>query len=375
MNYQSQTPVGISDDDLEMIQSVAQTFVAKEVATKVARQAEKNDWAPATALWSEMAELGWLGLMSPDGFGGDGLPAISVIAQELGKAAFPMPYSETACFVVPMLARFEDGSVAELLEKLISGQELVTIGTSIAGFPARPTDCAFWPLDKNEGGSIWIADHLDRATAVLLPVQTDEGVSLALVKKPVSGWDAVPNSDLANNSYVALNWAAIASGEVKLLGSNRLTWPELSAAYDALRATIASQIVGLSGAALDMAVAYAKEREAFGKPIGSFQAVQQRLAEAYMENSAARLLASDAAIDPTPAAVAMAAIQACEAGRKCTFTAQQIWAGMGYTLEVDVQLFFRRTKARQLLLGTPWAQRETVWHHAVQSSAHATGAS
>lgn len=367
MNYQSPTPAGISDDDLEMIQSVAETFVAKEVTTKIARQAEENEWAPANALWAKIAELGWLGLMSPDGFAAEGLPAVSVIAQALGRGAFPMPYTETACFIVPMLARFKDETVSRMLEQVIAGTECIVMGMPVAGFPSGPADCAALPLDKNSDDVLWIAEHLDRATAVLLPVQTTDGVSLALVRRPASGWDAVRNADLANNSFGALNWAALSKADVTLLESGQLTWDALSAAFDGLRATIASEIAGLSGAALDLAVTYAKEREAFGKPIGTLQAVQQRLAEAYMENSAARLLVGDATIDPTPAAVAMAAIQACEAGRKCTFTAQQIWAGMGYTLEVDVQLFFRRTKAKQLLLGTPWVQRETVWHHAVET--------
>ncbi|MBE1206272.1 acyl-CoA dehydrogenase family protein [Aminobacter carboxidus] len=356
----------ISEADLEMIREVAQAFVAKELTAKIARQAEAGNWAAASALWREVADLGWVGLMAPDAFGAEGLPAVTLIAQELGTAAFPMPYAETAAFVVPMLARYNDGSLDGLIDAVKMGRQLVALAMPASGFPTTAASCARPLLEDNAGGTPWVAEHLERADAVLIPLEAKDGLALALVHRPATGWGGNNNPDIANNAFVTLDWAAVAQGETRLLGQGNLGWVDLEAALDVLRTVIAAQVVGLSRAALELAVSYAKEREAFGTMIGSFQAVQQRLAEAYMENTAARLLVADAALAPTAAAVAMASIQACEAGRKCTFTAQQIWAGMGYTLEVDVQLFFRRARARQLLLGSPWHQREKVWDEAAQ---------
>ncbi|MET2833023.1 acyl-CoA dehydrogenase family protein [Mesorhizobium shangrilense] len=360
------TESAISDTDFELIREVAQSFVAKELTTKIARQAEAGDWAAANGIWTAIAELGWVGLMSPDGFGADGLPVVAMIAEELATAAFPMPFGETAAFVVPILARFGRGSFNNLVESVIAGSQLVAIAMPANGLPASRDECALASLSENLSRSPWIAEHLDRASAVVIPVQTDQGIGIALVRKPAAGWGGNHNPDLANNTYVTIDWASVSQGETTLIDQGELTWTALDSAFDTLRTVFAAQVVGLSRAALDLAVSYAKEREAFGKPIGSLQAVQQRLAEAYMENVAARLLVSSAALSPSPASVAMASIQACESGRKCTFTAQQIWAGMGYTLETDVQLFFRRARARQLLLGSPWQQREIVWEKAAR---------
>lgn len=356
----------ISEADLEMIREVAQAFVAKELTAKIARQAEAGNWAPASVLWHDVAELGWVGMMAPDAFGAEGLPAVTLIAQELGTAAFPMPYAETAALVVPLLARCNDGSLGGLIDAISTGKQLVVLAMPASGFPRAAAGCALLPLQDNTGGNPWVAEHLDRADAVLIPIQAHDGLAFALVRSPATGWGGEANPDLANNAFVTLDWAVVAQGETSVIGQGSFTWADLEAAFDVLRTVIAAQVVGLSRAALELAVSYAKEREAFGSVIGSFQAVQQRLADAYMEYAAARLLVADAALAPTAAAVAMASIQACEAGRKCTFTAQQIWAGMGYTLEVDVQLYFRRARARQLLLGSPWQQREKVWDEAFQ---------
>ncbi|MGX5804390.1 acyl-CoA dehydrogenase family protein [Bradyrhizobium sp. Arg314] len=356
----------VSVADFEMIREVAQSFVVKELTSKIARQAESGDWAAANGIWKAVGELGWIGLMAPDAFGAGGLPLVTMIAEELATAAFPMPYAETAAFVVPVLAKFNDGSLDDLIHSITTGLLLVAVAMPTSGLPGKREDCALASLRDNAGGRVWMAEHLDRADAVLIPIQTDNGVALALVKKPPSGWGGACNPDLANNAYRTMDWASVAQGTTTLIGLGEWTWSDLEAALDVLRAVIAAQVVGLSRAAIELAVSYAKEREAFGVPIGSFQAVQQRLAEAYMENSAARLLVEAAASTPTSAYVAMASIQACESGRKCTFAAQQIWAGMGYTLETDVQLFFRRARSRQLLLGSPWQQRETVWHKAAQ---------
>ncbi|MCV3244056.1 acyl-CoA dehydrogenase [Mesorhizobium robiniae] len=363
---EQQVNAAISESDFELIREVAQAFVAKEMTTKIVRQAEAGDWTAANKVWKAVAELGWVGLIAPEAFGDDGLPVVAMIAEELATAAFPMPFAETAAFVVPLLAKFNHGSLDNLINSIVSGLHLVAVGMPASGLPRSAEDCALPTLQDNSDGRPWVAEHLDRANAVLIPVQAKDGVAIALVERPASGWGGAANPDLTNNAYVTLDWATLAKGESTIIGQGNCSWTDIDAALDVLRTVVAAQVVGLSRAALELAVSYAKEREAFGAAIGSFQAVQQRLADAYMENVAARLLVTSAAITPTSALVAMASIQACESGRKCTFTAQQIWAGMGYTLETDVQLFFRRARARQLLLGSPWQQRETVWDRAAQ---------
>ncbi|RTE67305.1 acyl-CoA dehydrogenase [Amphritea opalescens] len=340
----------------EMIRDAARNFANSESPLSVVRAAEAGDWIAAKASWSKMANLGWFELLQHEEDEADGLVAACVIAEELGRAAYPMPFSEAAVLVLPLLAKHAADNVS--LDAFNSGEQRAAIAMPLSGLPT-----SIDRLPQLSSDVSLMVNLLEDASLLVVPVLDKEQPCLALVHRPENGWQTKAMPDLANNSY-----SRIVVNELKNVELIPLEWESLAKAYDYFRLVTAAYIVGLASQATDLAVEYAKERIAFGKPIGSFQAVQQRLAESALELAAAHFLVREASVTAERLQIPMACIQVCEAGKKATFTAQQIWAGMGYTLEVDVQLFFRRARAYQLLLGAPWELRERIWDEVVPHS-------
>lgn len=355
----------ITESDCEMIRDSARSFAKKEAPASLVRAAEQGDWSHARRLWSRIAELDWIGLMQPAIYGQGGMPAVCVIAEELGRVAYPLPFAEVASFAVPMLSRLGSGAQEQALRNaIVAGEKIPALALPQNGFPTSVDECMAWPPGESDGGVVWIAEHLDLADVLLVPIKSGCGAALAVIERPASGWQAAPMPDLANSAWRIVDPRTLAEARSVVLGEDGTAWQDLLEGFHFLKVALCAEITGMASSALDLTVDYAKERIAFGKPIGALQAVQQRLADVFMEISAARLLVMEAAHCPEAGQVAMACIQASDAGKKATFSAQQIWAGMGYTMEVDVQLYFRRTRSRQLLLGVPWELREAVWQSA-----------
>lgn len=347
-----------------MITDNASAFVQHECPASLVRAAEAGNWQPARATWPKLAELGWLELLVDDDSASIGLPAICLIAEQLGRAAYPLPFAELATMVLPLLSRHASAEQQrDLLPELISGARSAAIAVPASGLANERKDCPRWPL--TDQATTLIANHLSQADVLLVPVDTTSGLALLLLPRPAAGWQGKPLPDMANSSWSIVSQTDLNSAGAILIGQGELTWDELAMAFERFRLATCASIVGLSAQALDLAIAYAKERIAFGKPLGTLQAVQHRLAEAAMEVAAARLLYQEASIEGNPGLIASACIQVAEAGKKATFTAQQVWGGMGFTLEVDVQLYFRRARALQLMLGHPWEAQEKVWTHLV----------
>ena len=346
--------------DLDDIRESVRSFVRDNISTRIARSAEQGDWAPARAIWLELARLGWLNIWINDDYGADAGTIACIISEELAVASYPLPYVEVASFVIPLLDAHVTGvRQRELLADIVSGQSLAAHAIPLEGLPRTPQECMALGVSPPRP-SIWIANHLAEADVLLMPLCAGDQGGMTLVERPAAGWGAQPMPDIANSSWCTVDVDAIENGSV-LMFNAPLPWEVLARAFDRLRLTTAAYLVGLCHASLELSVQYAKDRTAFGRPIGAFQAVQQRLAAADMEIAGARLLVLEAAVSLNPADVAMACLQCAEASTNSTFTAQQIWGAMGFSLDVDAQLYFRRARACQLYSGTPWQHGEAIW--------------
>lgn len=343
----------MTDLEAEMVRSAAQSFAVTESPLTVVRSAEAGDWTLANKSWAKLAQLGWLEMLQYVETESEGLISACIIAEELGRAAYPLPFAEVAVLALPLLAKYAEDKVD--VESFSTGSKRVSFAIPLNGLPTK-----LERLPEFNSTSVWIANQLESAELLVVPALQNGQPVLALINKPTSGWNSTSMPDLANNAY-----SKFSPNDLVNAVYIPVQWESLAKAFDHFRLVTCAYIVGLSSQATDIAVEYAKERIAFDKPIGSFQAVQHRLAESALELSAAHLLVREASVTGDRNQVAIACIQTCEAGKKSTFTAQQIWAGMGYTMEVDVQLFFRRARAYQLLLGAPWELRERVWAEVV----------
>ncbi|WP_405917379.1 acyl-CoA dehydrogenase family protein [Streptomyces sp. NBC_00728] len=280
-----------------------------------------GDHGPGRALWSRLADAGVFALAVPEGYEGVGpLPVeLAVAFVELGRHAVPGPVVETVAAAVllgELDASGEPGPAERLLPGLASGKGVATLARA--------------------GGYALDAD----AATVLLAVDGD-----ALRLAPGHGPVRASTDPARRLARPETGGELLAAGPLVTRAADRaLAWARLATAAQAL---------GVGLALLDRTVEYARRRTQFGVPIGSFQAVKHRLADAMIALEFVRPLLFGAALSMAPGDVAAAKVTAGEAGYAMARTALQLHGAIGYTAEYDLSLWFTRARALRTAWGTP----------------------
>jgi alkylation response protein AidB-like acyl-CoA dehydrogenase len=325
-----------SDDQQNLRESLS-SFFAKESTPEQVRAAEPGGFDPE--LWKKIAAMGLPAMALPESLGGGGASVLDLVltAEEFGKRIPAAPLIE-AVVATNLLGRLATGSGAadELLGRASAGDALVSL--------------ALHPL---AGGVARLVPAGAVADAVLA-LDGDEVVAFTSGASPQTPLAVPPNlgtAPLADRGAGIDQRSVLASG------------PEAMAAYDRARQEwqllMAAALIGLAQTSLEMGAAYAQQRRAFGVLIAWFQTVQHRLADGITELEGARLLAYEAAwaadegLDNAPALASMAFLFSSEVAFRVASDSLHFHGGYGYTLEYDIQLFFRRAKAWPLAYGDP----------------------
>jgi alkylation response protein AidB-like acyl-CoA dehydrogenase len=302
----------LTEDQQEIKRVARELLAARSSFERVRTAAEASAYDPA--LWDELCALGWPGIAVTEQHGGQGLGivALTVLLEELGYACAATPFLSTAAAAAAIASCGSTEQQARWLPALASGAATAGIGT--------PELCA------------------DAAGASVLVVLDGEGAAL------VHGAEAEPLQTIDPTR----RYAAVRGGERAALGPG---------AAELVGVAIAAEVVGLCQRALELTLAYVKERKQFGVPVGAFQAVSHRCAEMLLETESARstvLYAAWAAdADPArlPEAAALAAGAAAQAGRTVAASAIQAHGGIGFTWEADVHWLYKRAQLDAALLG------------------------
>jgi alkylation response protein AidB-like acyl-CoA dehydrogenase len=360
------------DEHQRLVQETARKY-AQESLVPVAGRLDREGRFPAEQL-RELAELGMMGVNVPDEYGGAQAGAIAYalammeIAQGCASTAVTMAVTnmvaETIVKVgtpaqrrryVPELTsgRFAAGAFG--LSEPSGGSDAAALRTS-----AR-RDGAGWVLN---GEKQWITSG-DRAGVIIVwartqPGKGSHGISAFLVEGGQAGLRVGKHEDkmgLRASSTVSLAFEDMRLRADQLLGEEGHGFPIAMAALDGGRIGIASQAVGIASAALQASVRYAKERRAFGHPIGDFQAIRFMLADCDMQTEAARLLALRAAGLkekglPFSREGSMAKLFATESANRVCDAAVQVHGGYGYIDEFPVERYYRDVRASTLYEGT-----------------------
>ena len=352
-------------DELIQLRDEARRFLAKNCPPSEPRRILEGPEPYATDLWRGVAEMGWTGAAIPEEYGGVGLGrlAVCVIAEELGRAVAPIPFSSSVYLATEALLLF--GSEAQkqaYLPKLAAGELIGTFAMAERPGPSDPSR-----LTATVTGGALTSVKLavpdgDVADFAVVAVNGGNGAWLHIVdlQGPGVARETVVTID-PTRSHARIDFAA-AHAE-PLPGS---TGPEtIRTLLDYAAVPMAFEQVGGAQAALDMGNAYAKERFAFGRPIGSFQGIKHKLADMYIQVEMARSNAYYGAwavhteSSELPVAAAVARIAACEAGWFVTKENIQTHGGMGFTWQMDRHLYYRRAKLLGLALGgaREWKRR------------------
>lgn len=351
------------NDEQKMLRDTARKFLDAECPPAKVRAVLDDDSVQYDAdLYAKLVEMGFTGAAVPEEFGGLGLGHLElcVIAEELGRALAPVPFASSIFLAAEaVLMAGSQAQKENWLPKLVAGDVVGTLAMSEGGKPsARSTDCRFEGGAVN-GTKVAVPDGAAAGLVVAL-VRTGAGegaqaLSLALVDASEGVQARALNTVDPSRKMADLTFNG---AKAELLGAEGEGLILLEKLLD--RAAVLTAFEQLGGAthALEMAVGYAKERYAFGRQIGSYQAIKHMLADMYVAQELARsnayygawALSTDAA--ELPLAAATARVASTQAFQHCSKNNIQTHGGMGFTWEVDAHLFYRRSNHLALTLGS-----------------------
>ena len=311
--------------------------------------------------WRALAQSGLLGVALPEdaGGGGQGFLAAHLLLEAVGAHAAPLPLWETIVLGAMPLAQFGSGALASRwLPGVIDGTALLTAAVTEdgAGDPAQPRTLARrrdggWELEGTKSGVPFGAI----AHAIVVPAATEEGaVGLWLVAADANGVTVTPQEVITGAPYAEVTLDRVVVDDEMLLGpldGAAVTW-----LLDRAAAGLASLTSGMCTAVLRMSAEYTSRREQFGRPVATFQAVAQRVADAYIDTEAIQLTSLQAAwrlSEGLPAGdeVAVAKWWATQAGHRVVHAAQHVHGGVGVDREYPLPRYFAAVKQHEFLLG------------------------
>jgi acyl-CoA dehydrogenase len=354
-------------DELKMLRDQARKFLGERSPPKAARRVLEGEATYDKALWGGIAEMGWLGIAVPEEFGGAGLgyEGLCVLAEELGHALAPVPFSSSVYLAAGAIVEAgSDKQKRTYLPKLVEGKLIGTFALAEGlGNPSPKRIAASVKAGKLTGTKLPVADGGIADFAVTLANGDDGKLGLYLVDLHGAGVsrEALRTVDPSrDHAKLSFNGAA-----AELLGPAGKGWELVKRVLDRAAILFAFEQVGGAQACLEMAKNYAMERYAFGRQIASFQAIKHKLADVYIATELARsnayygawALATDAA--ELPLAAAAARVSATEAFHQASKENIQTHGGMGFTWEFDCHLYYRRSKLLALAIGSApyWKDR------------------
>jgi alkylation response protein AidB-like acyl-CoA dehydrogenase len=368
---------GLSEDQELLCRSAAE-FLAAECPPTLVREAAGSDDGYPRALYRKMAELGWMGLIVPEPYGGAGLSMLdlALLCEQLGRAVVPGPFFSSA--VLATLAIVHGGSSAQKkrwLPRLASGE---VIGALAVLEESDRIDAAGVALRARARGGGWVLSGgklfvTDAHVADLLVVaartagRDEDGVTLFLVPRDTPGVKVLPLPSIdVTRRPMEVRFETVELPKDAVLGAPGKGWKALARVLDGAAVTLAADCLGGAERACELAVGYSKVREQFGRVIGSFQAMKHMAAEMVSEIEPARALvwyaayAADALPREAPRAASMAKACLSDVYARVANRSVQMHGGIGFTWEHDLHFWFKRAKWNELAYGDPSWHRERL---------------
>ena len=354
-------------DDQKFLQGEARKFFDKEGGLSNARNVMDHGKDADHELWSKIVELGWTAIRIPENYDGLGLGHLElcVIAEELGRSLAPVPFSSSVYFFTEALILFADEEIKkDLLPKLVTGEVVGTYGIVEDTHQATEANLQVSVNSEKLNGIKIAVPDAGMASHMIVVAQSNGGTELRLVDlKDASITISSQKNIDTSRAFFKVEFQDTPS---QLLGKSGEGWTYIQRLLDQAAVLFAFEQVGGSQSALDMAKAYAMERFAFGRQIGSYQAIKHKLADMYISITLAKsncyygawALSSESS--ELPLAAATARVSATKAFQLCSKENIQTHGGNGFTWEYDCHLFYKRSKVLSVLLGSEATWKEKL---------------
>ena len=358
------------NDQQELLKKEARRFLDSEFPKKLVRELQESELGYSPAIWKKMADLGWLSLVIPEEYGGVGgtLLDLGVLFEEIGKTACPSPLFGTVVFgVLPLLDAGNEEQKRRLLPRVASGDLILTMALSEPEADYQPKFMT--TRAQQEDGCFAVTGtklfvpyaHVADVTLVVAatsPVDDDgKGTTVFLVPKKADGIELVPLETVGRDKQFEVTFSSVRVSPSDTLGAVDGGWQVVETTLQKATAIQCVETVGVMQQELAMTAEYTSNRVQFGRPIGSFQAVQHRLADMLTDVEGARWLSYRALSQlsnslPARREVAIAKAWTADACQRVAYSAQHLHGGIGMDLDYDLHFYFEWAKARQLSLGT-----------------------
>jgi alkylation response protein AidB-like acyl-CoA dehydrogenase len=359
----------------EMLRETVRGVVATTSPLRVVRELEDDPIGYSTELWKQLAHLDLIGLQLPEEYGGSGMTTLEsvVVYEEFGRAIAPSPHFVSSILSGGALARSgTDEQKLAWLPGIVSGEAILTpawlepenssgpMGVQLRAVPDRDG----WTLSGTKR-HVAFASSASRLIVLARTGDGIEDIDLFLVDPSASGVTLTQQMTIASDAQYKVELAGVRVTEADRIGDAGTGWITWSAVMHEAIILAAAQAVGGAQYALEITVQYAKDRQQFDKPLGAFQALAHYLADAATNVDGAQVLVHEAAWArsegrPVSKLAPMAKLYACQTFREVTAMAQQIFGGIGFTVEFDIQLYFRRAKQLQMSWWEPRVLEELI---------------
>jgi alkylation response protein AidB-like acyl-CoA dehydrogenase len=367
----------LPSEEEQMLKNGAREFLEAEISTAMVREMEIDGLGYPPALWKQMADLGWLGMALPEEYGGQGLPIayLGLILEEAGRVLAPVPLHSTMVAALTIVAEGTGQQKQDILPAVSDGGMVLTWAVHERDPRLVPeamqlqaaTDGDGWVLN----GTKMFVDNFIVAQRCLVAARTspasdsNQGISLFLVDPNGTGVNQTALTTLAKDKQSRVDFQDHRIQGAALVGEVDQGWPIVEAMLDRATALLCCQMVGAARKDAEMAIEYAKNRVAFGRPIGSFQSVQHMLADMILHVDGGQMLTFEALWkmdNGLPASVEVSQAKAF-CNEKCESvvrTSQVIHGGIGFMMEFDLHLWFRRVTSWTMRLGTTYDHRARI---------------
>jgi alkylation response protein AidB-like acyl-CoA dehydrogenase len=353
----------------QMLKNSAREFLSQECPLTLVREMEEDSRGYTDELWRQIAGLGWTGIAFPEQYGGTGgsFLDLAVLLEEIGRSLTPGPFFSTVVlggFTVQDAGT--DEQKRDVLTRICSGQLLMTLALTEASATYEP-----WGIEttatregdsfKLSGQKLFVPDA-HAADILLVAAQTSQsddpaqGITLFMVPANSQGLTVNQLSTISSDRQCEIAFEDVTVPAQAVLGEVDGGWPIIQRALHRATAGKCVEMLGGADAVLEMTVEYAKQRTQFGRPVGTFQAVQHHCANMATDVEGCRQIAYHAAWrvsegDSAEREVSMAKAWVSAAYQRVCNLAHQCHGAIGFTKEHDLQLYTRRAKVQELTYG------------------------
>lgn len=364
-------------EEQEMLRKAARDFLAEEFPKTSVRKMEDDPIGFQPDIWKKMAELGWLGLIIPEEYGGSGSSFMDlfVLLEETGRACLVAPFFSTAICTFLLLDIGSDDQKKTFLPKIASGELIFALALTEPSASYDASGIATKALPKENGYVIngtklfvhdaHVADYLLCATKTDSSSPPEKSITIFIVDAKSPGIRITALPTIADDKQNELSFENVEVPAENMLGKLNGGWPAISKLLERAAIAKCAEMIGGADWTVENSVAYAKERVQYGRPIGSFQAIQHYLAEMWTEIGHAKRLVyyATSLLDEGLACtkeVAMAKASMSEVYLRCTHFGVRVHGGIGTTRDHDMGLYYRRARQAACLFGDAEFWREKL---------------